>query len=67
MKPCIVKFSSLPENFQNIVKDIYEVIVNNIPTRDPRRANDQYEYSKDTVKKMIATIVRSSPFEILKM
>ena len=51
--PCIVKFSSLPENYQKIISDIYKEI------SDP--AN---QYTKKNLKEIILKVVKSSPFEI---
>lgn len=52
-RPCIVKFSTLPENYQNIIKDIYNEIV-----------KPENQYTKAMVKDLILTVVRSSPFAI---
>ena len=52
-RPCIVKFSALPENYQNIIKDIYTEIV-----------KPENQYTKAMVKELILTVVKSSPFAI---
>lgn len=52
-KPCIVKFSALPENYQNIIKDIYNEI-----------SKSENQYNKAMVKELILTVVKSSPFAI---
>ena len=52
-KPCIVKFSTLPENYQNIIKDIYNEI-----------SKSENQYTKAMVKELILTVVKSSPFAI---
>ena len=51
--PCIVKFSSLPENYQKIISDIYKEI------SDPTN-----QYTKKNLKEIILKVVKSSPFEI---
>ena len=52
-RPCIVKFSALPENYQNIIKDIYNEIV-----------KPENQYTKAMVKDLILAVVKSSPFAI---
>ena len=52
--PCIVKFSSLPENYQKIILDIYKEI------SDPIN-----QYTKKNLKEIILNVVKSSPFEII--
>ena len=52
--PCIVKFSSLPENYQKIISDIYKEI------SDPIN-----QYTKKNLKEIILNVVKSSPFEII--
>ena len=64
--PCIVKFSSLPENFQNIVKVIYDEIVNTNASAEAL-TNPDIGYLKKTVKQIISSIVRSSPFDITEV
>lgn len=55
-RPCIIKFSTLPENYQNIIKDIYNEIV-----------KPENQYTKDMVKKLILAVVKSSPFEVTSL
>lgn len=55
-KPCIIKFSTLPENYQNIIKDIYNEI-----------AKPENQYTKAMVKDLILAVVKSSPFEITSL
>jgi hypothetical protein len=55
-KPCIIKFSTLPENYQNIIKDIYNEIV-----------KPENQYTKAMVKELILAVVKSSPFEITSL
>jgi hypothetical protein len=55
-RPCIIKFSTLPENYQNIIKDIYNEIT-----------KPENQYTKDMVKKLILTVVKSSPFEVTSL
>lgn len=52
-RPCIVKFSTLPENYQNIIKDIYNEII-----------KPENQYTKAMVKELILAVVKSSPFAI---
>ena len=54
--PCIVKFSSLPENYQKIISDIYNEI------SDP--AN---QYTKKKLRQIILQVVKSSPFKITEI
>ena len=55
-RPCIIKFSTLPENYQNIIKDIYNEI-----------AKPEHQYTKNIVKKLILNVVKSSPFEVTSL
>jgi hypothetical protein len=55
-KPCIIKFSTLPENYQNIIKDIYNEI-----------SKAENQYTKDMVKNLILEVVKSSPFVIISL
>lgn len=55
-KPCIIKFSTLPENYQNIIKDIYNEIT-----------KPENQYTKAMVKELILAVVKSSPFEITSL
>lgn len=53
-RPCIIKFSTLPENYQKIILDIYKEI------SDPIN-----QYTKKNLKEIILNVVKSSPFEII--
>ncbi len=55
-KPCIIKFSTLPENYQNIIKDIYNEI-----------SKAENQYTKDMVKNLVLEVVKSSPFAITSL
>lgn len=55
-KPCIVKFSSLPKEYQEIITNIYNDISD--PTNN---------YTKDLVRELIMSIVKSNPFEQLNL
>ena len=54
--PCIVKFSSLPENYQKIISNIYNEI------SDPVN-----QYTKKKLRQVILQVVKSSPFKIIDM
>lgn len=55
-RPCIIKFSTLPENYQNIIKDIYNEIT-----------KPENQYTKAMVKELILAVVKSSPFEVTSL
>ena len=55
--PCIVKYSSLPDVYQNIIKDIYEII----------SKGDEYTkqaFTRQFVKNRITEIAQSNPMEV---
>lgn len=67
---CVIKFSNLPDNFQFVVKELYDIISNNkisFITDEDKETYKDYKYTKKAVRSLILEIVQSNPFEILNL
>jgi hypothetical protein len=61
--PCVVKYSSLPEVYQNIIKDIFDTIQAGY---EDTNGNSMY-YTKQMVRDFIETIAKTSIMEVISL
>jgi hypothetical protein len=61
--PCVVKYSSLPDVYQNIIKDIFEAIQAGYKDTN---GNSMY-YTKQMVRDFIETIAKTSIMEVISL
>lgn len=63
IRPCVVKYSSLPDIFQNIIKDIFDTIQAGY---EDTNGNSMY-YTKQMVRDYIETIAKTSIIEVISL
>ena len=65
VRPCILKFSSFPKEYQNIITTIYNEITN--VNASATTQNTQIVYLKDHLRAMVNELVKSSPFTVVDL
>lgn len=63
VRPCVVKYSSLPEVYQNIIKDIFDTITAGY---EDTAGNTMY-YTKQMARDFVETIAKSSLTEVISL
>lgn len=65
VKPCILKFNSLPTEYQELITSIYNEVNNTNSNVENQAA--QTIYLKDNIRQLIQQVVKSSPFEVVTL